>query len=40
LNCERGWLAPSWLLGGSVLVLSVLSWPLLVVMVFDRRRSV
>jgi hypothetical protein len=34
------WLAvASWLLRGSALVLSALAWPLLVVVVFDRRRS-
>ena len=30
---------PAWLLRGSVAVLTVLAWPLLVVLVFDRGRS-
>ena len=30
---------PSWLLRGSAVVLSVLAWPLLVVVIFDRGRS-
>lgn len=34
------WLTPAtWTLRGAALVLSVLAWPLLVVLVFDRRRS-
>jgi hypothetical protein len=32
-------LEPAWLLRGAGVVLSVLAWPLLVVLVFDRRRS-